>query len=121
MRPMPLLRLLASKEAALTETLPRHGARKLESLVGVTPTIYASVGRWSPCVEAVDKATKLARLSADLEVSLDHMFDRQDSLWMIAFARILQVALCDPRRARFLRHFHRRSLQGVRIAHAIMV
>ena len=108
-RTSPLLRLLASVEAVMSETPPKLSLRKLERFISVASAIDAlRVDRWPPTLAAPVRA---ARVDTDLDADIDKLFDHQDSFGKADFARILQVALCDPRLAECLCHLHDRSRQ----------
>ena len=104
-RTSPPLRLLASCGAAMPETPPKLGLRKLEQFVSVASAIDAlMVDRWLPTLDAAVGA-------ACIDADIDKLFDHQDGFGKVDFVRILQVALCDPRLAECLCHLHERSRQ----------
>jgi hypothetical protein len=112
-RTSPLLRLLASDDVALADAPPRLGARRLERFISVALAIDSLIERWSPRVKAADQGAKAVSLIADFDAAIDKLFDHQDGFEKADFARILQVALCDPRLAECLCHFHDRSQESV--------
>ncbi len=109
----PILRLLASEDLALAEAPPRLGARRLERFISVALAVDSLIESWSPRVKSAYQWTKAARLIADVDVAFDKLFDHQDGFEKADFARILQVALCDPRLAECLCRLHARSREKV--------
>ena len=108
----PVLRLLASECAAPAEAPPRLGAKRLQRFIVVALAIDALLDRWSPSSDAPAQSATASRANADLDATIDKLFDLQDGLEKVDFARILQVALCDPRLAKCLCHLHERAQQG---------
>lgn len=53
---------------------------------------------------ASDGTARALRADAELDAAIDKLFDYQDEFGKADFARILQVALCDPRLAECLCH-----------------
>ncbi|MDH3662213.1 MAG: hypothetical protein OEU92_19655 [Alphaproteobacteria bacterium] len=94
----------------MSETPPRLGLRMLERFINVASAIDSlMVDRWPPTLGAPVRA---ARVDTDLDADIDKLFDHQDGFGKVDFARILQVALCDPRLAECLCRLHDRARQN---------
>ena len=90
---------------------PSPEPKKLDRFISLALAIDSLIERWSSYIDATDQAADASKLSKDLDAAIDRLFDQQDDFGKVAFARILQVALCDPRLAGRLCRLHDRSQQ----------